>query len=159
MIVLEDTRNQIKKHDIKAAWFAEHNIKIERTKLYVGDYTLPADQSVCIDTKQHINELVADCIQDHERFRAELIRAKEAGIRLFILVENKDGVRTAADLPGWKNPRRIKSPKCTTGTQLYKIITTMSEKYGAIFLFCKPEESAAIITGILLNGGKKNDSQ
>lgn len=158
MIVLEDTRQRVGAHDLKAAWFAEHNIKIERTKLYVGDYTLPADQSVCIDSKQTIGELVADCIQDHERFRAELIRAKEAGIRLFILVENKDGVRTAADLPEWKNPRRFKSPKCTTGTQLYKIITTMSEKYGAIFLFCKPEESAAIITGILLNGGKKNDS-
>lgn len=159
MILLEDTRNKPGKHDLKAKWFSEHGIKVERTKLYVGDYTLPANQSVCVDSKQSIGELVSDVIQDHERFRAELIRAQEAGIKLFILVENKDGVETLEDIKGWKNPRRFTSPKCTTGGQLYKILNTMWHKYGALFLFCKPEDSARVITSILLTGGNlKNDS-
>lgn len=42
MILLEDTRNQSGKHDMKNEYFADHGIKVQRTKLYVGDYTLPA---------------------------------------------------------------------------------------------------------------------
>ena len=37
MILLEDTRQQIKKHEIKHKWFSENGVEIRRTKLYVGD--------------------------------------------------------------------------------------------------------------------------
>lgn len=117
MILLEDTRQQIYKHKAKHKWFAEHGIEIERCRLYVGDYTLPHDQSVCIDTKYGIEELVNDMIGgQHERFRAEADRAAKAGIRLIILVENKGGeiahtgiynptIRNLSELHKWKNPR------------------------------------------------------
>lgn len=117
MILLEDTRNQPGKHDMKNQYFSEHGIEVRRTKLYTGDYTLPTDQSVCIDTKKDIQELVGDiCGKSHERFRNELIRAQESGIKLYILVENYGGeiqqsgifnktVRSIDDLFDWKNPR------------------------------------------------------
>lgn len=117
MILLEDTRNQIGKHDAKNKYFSEHGIEIRRTKLYVGDYTLPVDQSVCIDTKKDIQELIGDiCGRSHERFKGELKRAQEAKIRVYILIENKGGeighsgifnrtVRSINDLFEWKNPR------------------------------------------------------
>ena len=38
MIILEDTRQQAGKHDKKHEYFAQHGIKIERCKLYRGDY-------------------------------------------------------------------------------------------------------------------------
>ena len=60
MILLCDTRQQSGKHDIKEMYFRKHGIEIVRTKLYCGDYTLPADQSVCIDTKKDIEELIGD---------------------------------------------------------------------------------------------------
>lgn len=60
MILLSDTRQKPGKHDIKEMYFRSHGIEIVRTKLYCGDYTLPADQSVCIDTKKDIQELIGD---------------------------------------------------------------------------------------------------
>lgn len=118
MILLEDSRQQLGRHDTKHSYFNKHDIEVKRTKLYVGDYTLPTNQSVCIDTKKDIQELVGDiCGKQHVRFREELIRAQESGIRLIILVENEGGLipRTKdiynptiydlKDLHKWKNPR------------------------------------------------------
>ena len=58
MILLEDTRNQIDKHGKKHAWFEKNGIEIQRTKLVVGDYTLPTNQSICIDTKKDLQSYV-----------------------------------------------------------------------------------------------------
>ena len=89
MILLEDTRNQVGKHDKKNEYFSKNGIEVRRTKLYCGDYTLPTNQSVCIDTKKDIQELIGDiCGKSHERFRNELIRAQESNIKLIILTED-----------------------------------------------------------------------
>jgi len=146
MIILADTRQQDKKHKAKEKWFAENGIEVRRTKLYCGDYCLPADQSVCIDTKRNIQELVGDvCGKDHERFRAELIRAQEAGIHLIILVENEDGITQLSELHKWVNPRlwirkggKQAYPNATRGVTLMKCCYTMQKKYGCEFLFCEP---------------------
>lgn len=60
MILLEDTRQQEKKHETKHQYFRSVGIHWNRTCLYCGDYTLPADQSICIDTKKDIAELIGD---------------------------------------------------------------------------------------------------
>ena len=169
MILLEDTRNQPGKHNLKNKYFMEHDIEVRRTKLYVGDYTLPADQSVCVDTKKDIQELIGDiCGKSHERFRNECLRAQEANVKLIILVENEPGyvdhkntiynkvVRTVDDLYSWINPRlfiwksgKQKYPGATRGQVLAKCCKTMNEKYGVEFRFCTPEESARKILSIL----------
>lgn len=118
MILLEDSRQQVQKHDTKAKYFKEHGIEIRRTKLYCGDYTLPTNQSVCVDTKFCIQELVGDiCGKSHVRFRNECIRAQESNIKLIILVENCGGlisgtrdiynstIHNLDELSSWKNPR------------------------------------------------------
>lgn len=169
MILLEDSRQQHGKHDTKNKFFDEHGIEVKRTKLYVGDYTLPTDQSVCIDTKKDIQELIGDiCGKSHERFRNECIRAQEANIQLIILVENKPGyvdkkqtiynkvVRSVDDLFSWVNPRlfiwksgRQKYPQATKGAVLAKCCKTMQQKYGVEFQFCTPEESGERILSLL----------
>lgn len=118
MIILSDTRQKENRHDLKLKYFAEHNIEVRRTKLYIGDYTLPTDQSVCVDTKFCIEELVSDiCGKQHERFRNELLRAQESGVKLIILVENKGSyvkgtqdifnptIHNLSELHKWRNPR------------------------------------------------------
>lgn len=60
MIILEDTRQQEKKHKTKHDYFRLMGIHWNRTALYCGDYSLPADQSVCVDTKFSIMELIGD---------------------------------------------------------------------------------------------------
>lgn len=176
MILLEDTRNQPGKHDLKNKYFSDNSIEVRRTKLYVGDYTLPTDQSVCIDTKNDIQELIGDiCGKSHERFRNELIRAQESGIKLIILVENKPGyvdrkktvynkvVRSVDDLFSWVNPRlfiwkggKQRYPTATKGMVLAKCCLTMQEKYGCEFQFCTPQEAGERIID-LLGKGRQNE--
>ena len=173
MILLEDSRQQSGKHDVKNRWFKAHGIEVRRTKLWVGDYTLPTDQSVCIDTKKDIQELVSDiCGKQHERFRAECQRAQESGIKLIILTENVGGhirnniiqptIRSLDDLHLWKNPRlfimsggKQKYPKATRGISLQKACMTMQAKYGVEFLFCTPQESGRRIMEILIKNGRQ----
>ena len=170
MLILEDTRNQPGKHDIKHRWFEEHGVEVRRSKLYCGDYTLPTDQSVCIDTKKDIQELVSDiCGKQHERFRNECIRAQEAGIKLIVLVENRGGhikdniiqptIHSLSELHRWKNPRlfiffgsKQKYPSATRGITLQKACMTMKAKYGVDFQFVTPEKSAERIVELLKGG-------
>lgn len=241
MILLEDTRNQPGKHDMKKKYFSEHGVEVRRTKLYVGDYTLPADQSICIDTKKDIQELIGDiqvkqmsktdikqkvfeiaennhigfdlaeqifhaiCDDDTDRFAEKEIndicfqngvpervisefqnlyvkrhgffhrglkRAQNSGIRLIVLVDNRDGVKSIDDLFCWVNGRlniwinssqvvgyckngkpRYKKvqkyPNAMTGERLAKACLTMQLKYGVEFQFCTPEEAGERILSIL----------
>lgn len=168
MILLEDTRNQLLHHNIKHKWFEENSIEVRRTKLYVGDYTLPTDQSICIDTKASIEECLSNiCGKQHERFRSECQRAQEAGIKLYILIENRGGeigntgivnptITKLEELHKWRNPRlfirrsgRQLYPTATKGVTLMKACYTMQKKYGCEFLFCTPEESGAKIIELL----------
>ena len=171
MIILEDTRQQAQKHDLKHKWIEQNGITIRRQALYCGDYTLPTDQSVCIDTKKDIQELVSDiCGKQHERFRNECIRAQEAGIQLIILTENKGEkvghgeiynptITKLEELHRWKNPRlfifsggKQKYPRATRGVTLQKACMTLSAKYGVKFMFCTPQQSAAKIVELLSGG-------
>ncbi len=151
MILLEDTRQQAKKHEAKHRWFAEHGIAVVRSKLVVGDYTLPTDQSVCIDTKAGLLEVCGNVTQQHRRFVEEMELAKQLGIQLVILVE-ENGVRTLEDVKRWHNPRLRFSPKATTGETLYKILSAMEQRHGCRFLFCRKEEAGAKIVKILGGG-------
>ena len=60
MIILEDTRQQERKHERKHEYFRSVGVHWNRTALYCGDYTLPANQSVCVDTKKNIDEIIND---------------------------------------------------------------------------------------------------
>ena len=177
MLILEDSRQQEGKHGYKHKYFEENGIKVERTKLYVGDYTLPTDQSICIDSKKDLQEVVMDvCGAEHARFRNECIRAKEAGIKLYILVEedqtDESGhyvVNRLGDVHKWQNPRRKikvkdstgkwvpKYPKATTGAVLKKAMITMMYRYSVTWVFCRKKEAGAKIIELLTGG--KNDSE
>ena len=60
MLILEDTRQQENKHKDKHEYFRKHGISWNRTALYCGDYTLPTNQKVCIDTKKDLLEVIGD---------------------------------------------------------------------------------------------------
>lgn len=134
------------------------------SKLYVGDYMSLDNPRLCIDRKKDIQELIGNVTQQHERFRDELIRAKEHNIRLIILCEHGSDITTLDDLIFWQNPRLTKGewrmqdghpvkvmkyPKATTGEQLFKSLTTISERYGVEFRFCEKSQTGAEIVRIL----------
>lgn len=121
------------------------------SKLYVGDYMSLDNPRVVIDRKKDLNEICGNVCQQHDRFRKELIRAKEAGIQLIILCEEGSEIKELMDVYFWENPRKksykwvmkdghpwkeeCKRPPLQ-GKQLYKILHTMQEKYDVQFEFC-----------------------
>lgn len=249
-IILEDSRQQEYKHKIKHQWFLEHGIHWNRSALVCGDYQLPGNGSVAVDTKKDMQELIGDIqfkamgkgeiaqnilkigteneinesmqkiiwslitdddslcfpekeisdycfrngipegalkefqnlyVKRHGFFHRGLVRAKNYGVKLYILVDNKDGVTDIDSLFRWVNPRRKifartnevtrwtkngnprykkvqKYPNCMMGEQLAKACITMEKKYGCTFLFCSPEEAAPKIIK-LLSGRKEMDEE
>lgn len=193
MKIIEDKNNKVGKHEEKRRYFESQGIQVLSYALPVGDYILVTDAvadmlarkdhrgippkkmdfigtyDVCIDTKNSVDELVADiCGKQHERFRDECILAQQNGIRLIVLVESKDeglgkykkimnpAVRSIEDLFHWKNKRAFiwkngkqLYPTATKGATLAKACITMQKKYGVEFLFCDPKDSGRRIIELL----------
>lgn len=150
MLLIEDSRQQAGKHEIKHEWWAEHNTPLIRCKIPVGDYCLPPKKSV--DTKASMSEIAQNIgggKEEHKRFIRELKLAQEIGTKLFVLVENDDGIEGLEDVPRWRNPRTDYSPDCIQGPRLAKAMHTIQERYGCTFLFCRPEEAAEMIEDLL----------
>lgn len=166
-IIFEDSRQQRGKHDNINSWLISHGIEIRRTKLFVGDYTLPTNQSVCVDTKFGLQEVYGNIIQQHERFTRECKAAFEAGIRLVVLVEQA-GIQTVQDVSAWKNPRITKWERLrdahkagkrmneqlspyppVSSERLAKAMQTVAERYHIEWMFCDKADTARTICEIL----------
>lgn len=148
MYIQEDTRQKNDKHNIKHEAFASMSINLVRCKLPYGDYA-PVPP-VSVDTKENMDEIANNiCGKEHQRFINECKGAKEAGCKLYILVENELGITDLSQVHIWQNPRAIYSPKCVQGPRLQKAMETISERYGVTFMFCHPNDSAKIITEII----------
>lgn len=166
MVLLEDTRNPEGKHRNVHAWAQDNGVTIIRTKLLVGDYTLPTDQSRCVDTKSGMQEVYSNLVQEHERFRNELELAMQAGVKLIVLVE--EGGMELADVAKWKNPRRerwfrihaahkagkllkvpISKVPPIASDRLMQMMETMAERYGCEWRFCGKDRTGAVIWELL----------
>lgn len=119
LTIVSDTRQQAGKHNWKEDWFKAKGIKVVRSKLPAGDYSLLTDMSRVVDTKRNLQELVGNLtstrnvmtkdgeikkLSEHERFRREADFCKENGIKLIVLVEEL-GMRSIEDVLRWRNPR------------------------------------------------------
>lgn len=137
------------------------------SKLPVGDYISLDNARLAIDRKQDLQELCGNVCQQHERFKRELVRAMQAGIRLVILIEHGSDIRTLEDVYFWQNPRRhearwryrngkreryVISEKAVDGEQLYKSMCTIRDRYGVQFEFCAKQDTGKRIIEILSNG-------
>ena len=150
MVLIEDSRQQAGKHEQKHVFFDTQCVPFIRCKLPVGDYALPPERAV--DTKASMQEIaqnIGGTREEHERFRNELKLAQALGTKLYILVENTDGIKCIQDVVRWHNPRTEFSLKAIQGPQLAKAMVTMQSRYGCVFLFCRPEEAGEYIVRIL----------
>ena len=167
MIIQQDTREQKGKKDHILKYFEEHGIKVVRSKLFVGDYTLLNKQDVIIDVKQNIAEVYGNLVQQHARFRDECIRARSCGIKLIVLVEDET-ITKLENVEFWSNPRYVKWIKLYQQHKLGKNLTTrqpaqpplsslqlmdrmkvMSERYGIEWMFTTKAECGRRIVEIL----------
>lgn len=153
--IIEDTRQQKAhgdKHALKHIGFEHAGLAVIRSKLPFGDYAWPP--ACAVDTKQSIAELHQNVTSEHARFVRECEAARDAGCQLAILVENRHGVASLADLASWSEPeaefaKRKGAKRPISGAQLAKACNTLHERYGVLFGFCAPEESADKIIRIL----------
>lgn len=165
-----DTREN--KWDHVQAGFDRLGIPWIRSKLYAGDYCYLDSMQTCVDRKKGLAEVYNNLIQQHERFRAECQRAKDANIKLVILVE-EPSIGSLDDVKNWQNPRikrweaierammsgRIKVARSSrhppvSSLTLETIMRKMTEKYGVSWEFCAPEQTAKRIIQILESAEK-----
>lgn len=167
VIIARDTRDKIDRHRNVDEGLLALGFQIVRTKLYVGDVALLNDMTVCIDLKQGLQECYSNIIQQHQRFVNECIRAKQAGIKLIILVE-ESGIETVCDVSKWINKRAVKWEKLrdahrqgrrmneplnpyppVSSERLSKAMRTISDRYGVEWRFCDKSETAKKICELL----------
>lgn len=168
MQVQVDTREHAKEWERIRGQFDALGVQYFRSKMYVGDYQSLDNSRLVIDRKKDLQEICGNVCQQHERFKAELLRAKEQGIKLVILCEHGADIKSLEDVFFWQNPRkyqirwktvngkRVKdviSAKAVDGNQLYKSLCTMRDRYNVDFVFCRKEETGQKIIDILGNGG------
>ena len=169
MRIVEDTRQQKGKHERKHRWWEANGIEVVSRKLDFGDYVLDVESpSVSVDTKRDVAEVAANISGQHERFKRECLRARDAGCLLVVLIENTDGFERVDDVARWtngvclrcgrcdphalgkcENPRHKSTRKPVQGARLAKAMQTMCERYGVEFVFCHPRDAAKIITEIV----------
>ena len=119
------------------------------SKLYVGDYQSLDNPRLVIDRKKDLQEICGNVAQQHERFQRELVRAKEAEIKLIILIEHGDDIRTLEDVYFWDNPRLLQSPKAINGKSLYMSLCTIRDRYNVRFEFCSKHDTGRKIMELL----------
>lgn len=135
------------------------------SKLPVGDYMSLDNARLVIDRKKDLHELCGNVCQQHERFKAELVRAMQQDIKIIILCEHGDGITSLEDVLFWDNPRKritkwvttptgqkrkvLAYPKAVNGSQLYKSLCTIRDRYNVTFEFCNQSETGARIVRLL----------
>ncbi len=142
MQIIVDTRQKQGKHDLKHDYMVNADHELVFKKLDVGDYMMDGGV-ISVDTKQDMLELCNNLFHDFERFRNELMRARNHGIKMFVLIEDDD-VESLADVRHWKSEHTK-----VRGQSLEKRILHMQNRFGAKFLFCKKVEAGQVVVDIL----------
>lgn len=149
-LIICDTREKGHKSILK--YFDEHNIDYITSKLDYGDYKIFKDNSVVIDRKDSLLELVGNLCHtsEHERIKREIQRAKEDGCKQFIFLIAESKIKSVEDIKNWSSPHtKVK------GETLLKIMLTMKKKYDIRFVICNKKNMGKKIVELL--GGKNEN--
>ena len=142
MSILWDTREQDTPRARKR--MEQVGVPIERVALSFGDYSAKCDvldlrESVAIERKMDLTELAHCYCQDRKRFVREFERAKEAGAKLYLLIENG-----GLDEAYRGHYRAHVHPSALTAS-----IFAWLSRYNCQILFCSEENSGRVIHDVL----------
>jgi len=125
--------------------------RLERLTLDYGDYTaktydakghlVDLSNVVRIERKMGFDELVGNLLQHKERFEKEFTKAKDAGVKMHLVVENASFTKL---YNGAFPNHPFVNKKAVTGS-FWAFVC----RYDLTVHFCKPEQSAQIIYDIL----------
>jgi hypothetical protein len=142
-----DSRERKNKHVTEA--FDRVGVEWFVSKLPVADYMSLDFPRLCVERKHNLEEVTGNMCQQHERFRAELLRAEKIGIQIIMLVEHSDSIKTLGDVRHWINPRLAVSKYALSGFELYRRLVSVSTRYNLPIYFCEPKQTGATIIDIL----------
>lgn len=153
--ILIDTREKPQAIVNIKKYFDAHGIKYESKKLDFGDYMTDEHGGISIDRKQNIDELAKNCTVEHERFRRELERARNAGAKLVLLVTQnrytfrteRITVREPIDLIRWQSRYSV-----VNGDRVYRILCKWMNEFDLDVVFCAKNSTGHMITKILFGG-------
>ena len=130
-------------------------LPFERTTLSFGDYsakiafssgsTLSLDKVVAVERKMNLDELCACFTHERKRFKSEFERAKEAGAKMYLLIENADMEKAVNG--------RYRS-KMNPSAFVASLFSWMA-RYDCKVIMCKEETSGRMIREILLRETKE----
>lgn len=157
--LLIDTREKPKKITGIVEYFDSLQIPHESTKLLFGDYMDWNHPEIVVDRKYNIAELAKNCTVDSARFVRELERAKKAGARLVILVEQN---RYKTERGEWMSINQLSdiiywSSKNTTirGEKLFRVLRSWMSRYDLDVQFCSKANTGRKIFEIIYSESEK----
>lgn len=143
--VIIDSREKPKAIKNIVTYFKHNKIEYLSKKLDVGDYMILDNPHLVVDRKQNLNELSTNlCSNDRRRFYDEILRAKKSGIKLIILCEHGEGIKTLEDISSWRSSHSV-----VAGRDLMESIYTLQVSYGVKTLFCDKIDTGRMILEIL----------
>lgn len=141
MIILQDHREKVGKHNNVEQYFDKQGIVRHRCRLEVGDYMFP-NGKVSVDLKASIEELASDLYRDNKELNKKYKKCFHSGIKLIVLIE--EDINSMEELLEWKS----KHSKIN-GRFLVYLIHTLQISYGIRFIFCNPQDTGAKILELL----------
>lgn len=142
MVILVDTREQDTPR--LRARLQSMGVPHERYKLNFGDYSVKCNDLsladvVCIERKMSVDELCHCYCQDRSRFEREFERAKDAGAKIYMLIEDA----TWEDIYGGKYRSKMRPES------LVASILAWLARYDCQLLFCKSSTTGQLIKDTL----------
>ena len=139
-------------------YFEHKGIKYTISKMLFGDYMDYNRPDVVIDRKHNIAELAKNCTVEHERFKRELERARDAGATLYVLVEQnrytsqgqRIKVERISDLLRWTSQYTV-----VRGEKVFRVLVSWMAKYPLKVVFCDRRQTGRKIVEIIY--GENNE--
>lgn len=144
MIILVDTRQKDGKHNEKHLQIKSLGYQLKHCALSIGDYMLEGQVSVSVDTKQDLQEVYSNVVNDKSRFMKEVRRAFFNNVKLYVLVEHGNNIKSLKDVYKW-------TPKYghVSGRELMERLNHIHMAYGTEFVFCDKSNTGKWIIKLL----------
>lgn len=152
MVCLADTREQpTARAKIR---LKEIGLPIERVALKFGDYSarcpaLDLSDKVAIERKMDLAELCGCYCHSRDRFAREFLRAKDAGAKVYLLIENAS----------WEKAYRGQYRSKMRPESLVASLTAWLARYNCQLIFCEEYTSGKLIHDILYREMKERLEQ
>ena len=153
MVILVDTREQDTSR--LRARLKDMGCAYERQKLDFGDYSakfplpdggwLDLSSAVCVERKMNFDELCNCYCKDRKRFEREFLRAKDAGAKIYLLIENAT----------WEKAYNGEYRSRMGSSALVASLCAWLSRYDYQLIMCKAETSGKLIHDILYREGKE----